>query len=137
MGCPAYARRLRAVGESLTVTQWSERTGLTRNLIRTRKRRGWSDVDAVTVPDMVRHASIHIPPGHPGSVSWFRETWENDDHAWYVVACHPDGLTLEQIAAVMGLTDERVRQIELSGLEKLRALPEIRAQEAAIELGSL
>lgn len=48
--------------------------------------------------------------------------WELDDVCWYVVACHPDGLTLAEIGELLGVTRERVRQIETAALEKLRAV---------------
>lgn len=118
----AHVRRLRVNGERLTISQWSRRTGLTKSLIRARKRKGWTDREAVTTPDCVRHANLRIPDGHPGSVSWNRDAWEEDHHAWYVVACHPDGLTLEEVGAVMGLSDERVRQIQDDAIAKLQAL---------------
>lgn len=124
-------RRLHAMGEALTVSEWSKRSGLSRSLIRARKRNGWTDEEAVTVPDNTRHAGLRLPAGHPESVSWTRDAWEDDDHAWYVVAHHPEGLTLEQIGAVMGLSDERVRQIVEEALEKLRQLAEIRAEMLA------
>ncbi len=121
-------RRLIACGVSLTISEWSKRTGITRSLLRKRKRKGWSDQETVTTPDHTRHAGLRIPIGHPQSVSWTRDTWENDDHAWYVVMHQPDGLTLEQIGAVMGLGFERVRQIEQEALDKLRQLAEIRQE---------
>ena len=56
---------------------------------------------------------------------WTR--WEEDDRAWYVVACHPHGLTLEQIGELFGLTRERIRQIEAIALAKLLvAHPDLR-----------
>lgn len=123
-------RRLSARGVSMTVSQWSKATGLTRSLIRARKRKGFSDVDAVTIPAMTRHSRLGIPDGHPDSVNWDRDEWENDDYAWYVVQHHPEGLSLEQIGAVMGLSDERVRQIIEEALDKLRQHPEIKAELA-------
>ena len=46
--------------------------------------------------------------------------WKLDDRAWYVVACHPQGLTLEEIGSLMGVTRERVRQIEEEAFAKIR-----------------
>lgn len=45
--------------------------------------------------------------------------WEQDQYARAFVVEHPSGGTLEQVAAVMDLTRERVRQIEAVALRKL------------------
>jgi len=46
--------------------------------------------------------------------------WADDALAQAVVAEHPDGMTLEEVGDLMGLTRERIRQIELTALRKLR-----------------
>jgi hypothetical protein len=57
--------------------------------------------------------------------------WEQDYKCQYIVACHPGGLTLEQISSLLCVTRERVRQIEASALRKLKNLP---LDEMGIEL---
>lgn len=69
-----------------------------------------------------------VPPGKPGSSSWEDLSWEDDDWCWYAVSCHPDGLTIEEIGALTGLSAERVRQIEIEALAKLEV--EVGAVEA-------
>ncbi len=51
---------------------------------------------------------------------WLDLEWEEHDEAREIVAKHPDGMTLEQVGNVLGVTRERVRQIEAIALEKLR-----------------
>jgi transcriptional regulator with XRE-family HTH domain len=67
-----------------------------------------------------RDERARVPPGHPGSASWEELPWEDDDWSWYVVAHHPDGLTTEQVGDVMGISAERVRQIEAHALATMR-----------------
>jgi len=64
-----------------------------------------------------------VAPGLPGSSSWDKLPWEDDDWCWYAVACHPGGLTIEEVAALTGLSSERVRQIEQEALAKLAVEP--------------
>lgn len=119
---PPRMHILRIDGEALTTSQASQRYGIPRQRLCARLREGWSHIDAVTVPAWVHHERVAIPAGHPSSASWDRDPWDDDDYAWYVVAHHPDGLSLEQVAALMGVTDERVRQIEQEAFAKLREM---------------
>ena len=64
-----------------------------------------------------------VTPGHPGSSSWDELPWEEDDWCWYAIACHPHGMTTEEVAALTGCTAERIRQIELEALKKLAVEP--------------
>lgn len=55
--------------------------------------------------------------------------WEEDDRAWYVVACHPGGLTLDQLGQLYGVTRERIRQIESSALKTLEQIDDGRGAQ--------
>ena len=62
--------------------------------------------------------------------------WEEDDRCWYVVAHHPNGITLDDCASLMNISRERVRQIEAEALGKLRdAHPELLAYLSGLEPG--
>lgn len=43
-------RKLTIDGETLNISQWSERSGINYSTIRERKNRGWSDYDSVATP---------------------------------------------------------------------------------------
>jgi hypothetical protein len=61
-----------------------------------------------------------VPP-QPRGVdvdSW--TPWEQDDRAWYAVSMHPEGLTQGEVGLLMGITEDRVQQIEAAALRKLR-----------------
>lgn len=51
---------------------------------------------------------------------WLDLEWELHDEAREIVAANPDGMTLEQVGNVLGVTRERVRQIEAIALAKLK-----------------
>lgn len=60
-------------------------------------------------------------------------SWAEDDRCWYVVECHPDGLSLDQVGELMDMSREAVRQIEASARAKLRdALAEIGLTEQEV-----
>jgi len=81
--------------------------------------------------------------GRCDACRWLRDTgapidattpWERDDRCWYVVACHPTGITLDQIGTLLGLCRERIRQIERDALRKLaQAHPELRGYLAELD----
>lgn len=52
---------------------------------------------------------------------WLDLEWREHTEAQKVVDEHPDGMTLEQVGDVLGITRERVRQIEVIALQKLRS----------------
>jgi hypothetical protein len=52
-------RRLTVNGETLTLAEWSERTGLPRNTIAWRLRDGWSEEDAITKPATPQRGAQH------------------------------------------------------------------------------
>lgn len=52
-----------------------------------------------------------------------KEVWELEDSCALDVADR-GGITLEDVGAIMNLTRERIRQVEVRGLEKLKTVPE-------------
>jgi hypothetical protein len=52
-----------------------------------------------------------------------KEPWELEETCALDVADR-GGITLEEVGAIMNLTRERIRQVEVRGLEKLRDVPE-------------
>jgi hypothetical protein len=52
-----------------------------------------------------------------------KEPWELEDTCALDVADR-GGITLEEVGAIMNLTRERIRQVEVRGLEKLKEVPE-------------
>lgn len=52
-----------------------------------------------------------------------REVWELEETCALDVA-ERGGITLEEVGAIMNLTRERIRQVEVHGLAKLRDVPE-------------
>lgn len=96
--------------------------------VRRRLALGWSAEDAATVAI----GAVGRPPGG-GARKRGRvlprtgerlvdpdERWSDDDRAWYVVATQPDGLTLDQVGALLDVSREYVRQLEARAVQKLR-----------------
>ena len=52
-----------------------------------------------------------------------KEIWELEDSCALDVADR-GGITLEEVGTIMNLTRERIRQVEVRGLEKLKEVPE-------------
>lgn len=61
--------RLTCRGETLTIVQWSERTGFSTNQIRNRLRKGWSHQRALTEPLHIEHRNHHPKPSNWGRIS--------------------------------------------------------------------
>lgn len=66
-----------------------------------------------------KRGCLRVAPGRQFD-PWNDLEWEEHDEARDVVNEHPDGMTLEEVGAVLGVTRERVRQIEAAALEKLK-----------------
>ncbi len=61
------------------------------------------------------------PAGRPDEADpWIELEWDEHVEAKRMVDAHPDGMTLEHIGEAMGITRERVRQIEGGALRKLQ-----------------
>lgn len=86
-----------------------------------RKRR---DVDATLLRKRQRDVEVLIDDKTP---------WERDSKCRYVVAIHPKGLTLDQVGQLLGLTRERIRQIEMRAYEKILEHPEGRRLAKLLE----
>lgn len=57
------------------------------------------------------------------------EVWEMSETCALDVADR-GGITLEEVGALLNLTRERIRQVELSGLQKLRSVFDARKKDA-------
>lgn len=64
---------------------------------------------------VVRRRTPKLKPYDP----WLDLEWEEDAVAQKLTREHVDGMTLEDVGAHMGLTRERVRQIEVQAIRKL------------------
>lgn len=84
----------------------------------------WEPPDEGTEP-RVHPRRWRIPPGRPGSWTWDTLSWEQDDWAQDVVDNQPQGLSIDEVAALMGLSRERVRQIETVALRRLKRRAEV------------
>lgn len=60
--------------------------------------------------------------GEPGAWTWQLLPWEDDLWAQEFVQKHPCGATLEEIGEALGVSMQRVRQIEEKALRKLRRM---------------
>lgn len=100
----------------MSVSEWARQPeikalGLGYASIRYRHEQGWSDYDALTLPMGARLDHGAIDPRVP---------WLEDYTARAFVVHHPEGATLEEVGQMLGVTRERVRQIEVAAFKRLR-----------------
>lgn len=118
---------VRAWGEFRTVAEWvalavpeRERPSKLRTLVM-RVAQGVPFEAALLLPAGA-HVDPKALPGGPLSWTWQMLEYEDDEWAQDFCARRPGGGTLEEVAAAIGTTRERTRQIEDKALAKLRAL---------------
>ena len=114
---------IEADGRIQSYSEWAFELGIGVYGLIGRVRRGMTPEEAVTTPARGRSNVPNRPPRDP-LVQDLDLPWEESDQSWYIVACHPDGLTLECVSQVFGLTRERIRQIEAKAFQKLLRKPE-------------
>lgn len=96
--------------------------GLSMSTVYQRIRSGWK------IEDVLREARTHAPSAPP--VAEWRTMdlpWRADLFAQNKVKEHPNGMELHEIADLMGVTKQRIEQIEKRALKKLQRIPGARA----------
>lgn len=107
-----------AFGETRNLEGWAENAAVCRGALRRRLASMHAEV-ALHLPAHARVKASALP-GTPGSWTWWLIDYEDDPWAQQFVAAHPDGATLEQVGAALGIVRERVRQLEESAIRKCR-----------------
>lgn len=103
---------IRAHGREQTYRQWAAELGVTEMAIRRRIADGMS-ADAAMVAGRV--GDLDKPEAWPGARDL---PWDEDDRTWLLVEAR-GAMTLREIGEVMGLSRERVNQLEFAALRKL------------------
>lgn len=99
-----------------------------RKAVSARVHSGWSEQRALDTPIGAkpgpvvgyRHAKAKARESVAGVHIDATTPFADDAEAQRLVAEHPDGMTLEQVGDVLGVTRERIRQIEAAALKSLR-----------------
>lgn len=113
-------------GRTLTIGQWAEETGLSRPALFGRLYRQWPLEEALTVPATSKAKAHRRTPRIDSTTPYAL-----DREAQRLVREHPQGMTLDEVGVALGITRERVRQIEHRAVEKLRIAAERRYGERA------
>jgi hypothetical protein len=111
-------------GRTLSVTAWAAdpavaALGITVPVIYSRLRLGWPTSRILTQPTAPRRENGYRRARQTSSIVDPHLPWELDEAARDFVAKHPDGGTLHEVGEALGVTRERVRQIEEKALRKL------------------
>lgn len=109
-----------AFGEGLSIEALARRLGLGANVIRKRLRH--MPLEAALRLPLYGHYDPQAALGGPHSWTWDGLVWERDPWAQAFVDAHPDGASLEEVGDALGVTRERVRQIELIAMRKIQQL---------------
>lgn len=107
-----------AFGETRTVEGWARHLGDGVESLR-RRLNAFAMLPpelALSLPKGIRIRDV--PLGAPKSWTWDVLPWESDRWAQRWVAAHPGGATLAEVGEAIGVTRERVRQLEENGLRK-------------------
>ena len=129
---------IEAFGVVGTLAEWSWIVGLGERVLQ-RRLRDFHDVSVelvLSMPSYLR-ADPAAAAGQPHSWTWDSLPWERDPWARAWVKQHPGGSTLEEVASALGVTRERVRQIEEVAMRKLRHVASERGLEVAEMLCAL
>lgn len=115
----AYGYIITAFGEERSAVEWSRISGIPSRALINRIQGGMCSELALSLPSWSR-PDLSAAPGAPLSWTWDALEYEHDQWAQDFVRRHPKGGTLDQVAASLGITRERTRQLEEQALAKLR-----------------
>jgi hypothetical protein len=111
-------------GETRYISEWAKHAGISEDTLRKRLAAEWEPEKAVSAPKQVTNRPVALrkqkPPGAPGSSTWYELDWKRDPWAKEFVAAHPDGASLEEVGAAMGVEVSWVCEMEQTALKKLR-----------------
>jgi hypothetical protein len=110
-------------GITLPVIQWAVQLGVSTQTIYARIDHGWSPDACVSrfLPSPAARKS-RAPHGCPTALAWDTLEYKDDDRAWYVTAVHPDGLEVQQVAELQGVSPSQVNKIVHRVREKVRCM---------------
>ena len=112
-----------AFGECKSVKDWAAEIGVDIRVLKQRLEIVPAEI-ALSMPRMTRLHRFGISAGEPQSWTWDLLPWRLDLWAQAFVAERPSGATLEEVGEALGVTRERVRQIETSAMRKLKRTKE-------------
>lgn len=119
------ADTITAQNETLYVSEWAKRIGLSEDTLRKRLAAGWDHEKAVTAPKQVTNRPValrrQVPDGAPGSWTWHDLAFEDDQWCQDFVKTHPDGASMEVVGAAMGVEVSWICEIEQGAIAKLLA----------------